>query len=146
MENSNQGARGVRGHSVFPNAQGLELLASIGSWRDCTMPLAKNMGSREMELVHAALGVTGEAGELADAIKKHWAYGKPLDVENVREEAGDMLFYLFLLLDECGITLESVLRANTAKLAKRYPSGYSNAAAQLRADKLEDAESPAASS
>lgn len=136
--------RDTRGVHVLPHSRGLQLLAAIGEWRTRTMPLAKDMGSTRDELLHAVLGVAGEAGELADAIKKHWAYEKPLDVTNIREEAGDLLFYLMLLLDECGISLESVFEQNTAKLARRYPSGYSNAAAQARADKQEDAESPAA--
>ena len=86
-------------------------------------------------MVHAAMGVSGEAGELIDAIKKTWIYGKPLDRENVLEEAGDLLFYLQALLTECGYTLDDAMTANVAKLAKRYPRGYTDAAAIARADK-----------
>lgn len=86
-------------------------------------------------MVHASMGVSGEAGELIDAIKKAWIYGKPLDRENVLEEAGDLMFYLQALLTECGFTLDQAMEYNVAKLAKRYPKGYTDAAAIERADK-----------
>lgn len=87
--------------------------------------------------LHAAVGVAGEAGELLDAIKKNWIYGKPLDLENVIEECGDLMFYVAALLDQYGFTFADAANANYAKLAKRYPEGYTDAAAQARADKAE---------
>lgn len=96
----------------------------------------KDMGSHADDLMHATIGLVGEAGEIADAIKKHWAYGKKLDRENVKEELGDILFYLTNLLRLCDMTLEEVLDANVAKLDKRYPGNrYTNEAAIARADK-----------
>ncbi len=86
-------------------------------------------------LVHASMGVAGEAGELVDAVKKHWVYGKPLDKENILEECGDTLFYLVAMLHECGFSLMDAMEANQAKLAKRYPDGWSEQAAIERKDK-----------
>ena len=88
-------------------------------------------------LCHGALGVCGEAGELADAIKKHWAYGKELDVNNVIEELGDLTFYMQLIMNTLGITWEEVIQGNIDKLNKRYKEKYSNAEAIDRADKKE---------
>jgi NTP pyrophosphatase (non-canonical NTP hydrolase) len=87
------------------------------------------------KLVHAAMGVAGEGGELLDAVKKHWVYGKELDRENILEECGDAMFYIAVLLKHCGYTLEQAMQHNMAKLNKRYPEGYSDIAAQTRADK-----------
>lgn len=87
------------------------------------------------KLLHAAVGVAGEAGELLDAIKKHWIYSKPLDRENLIEECGDALFYISALLDNCGSSLPEAMHENMAKLNKRYPAGYTDQAAQERADK-----------
>lgn len=87
-------------------------------------------------LVHAAVGVSGEAGELLDAVKKHWIYGKPLDVANLIEEVGDALFYLQALATEAGFTLDEAMIQNVVKLSKRYPEGYTDQAAQERADKV----------
>jgi NTP pyrophosphatase (non-canonical NTP hydrolase) len=86
-------------------------------------------------LVHAAMGISGEAGELVDAVKKHWVYGKPLDTENVLEECGDVLFYLVAMLNECEFSLMDAMEHNEAKLAKRYPDGWSEQAAIERKDK-----------
>jgi NTP pyrophosphatase (non-canonical NTP hydrolase) len=47
-------------------------------------------------LLHAQLGIASEAGELADAIKKEYAYEQSLDKENVEEELGDLLWYISL--------------------------------------------------
>ena len=51
------------------------------------------MQNHEAHLVHMAMGVSGEAGELLDAIKKSTIYRKPLDKENIIEECGDILFF-----------------------------------------------------
>ncbi len=92
--------------------------------------------SRNTDLLHAALGLTSEVGELADPIKKAMFYGKPLDTENIREEAGDLLWYIAgPLCRALGCTLEDLAAANVAKLRLRYPERYSDAAAVARADK-----------
>lgn len=85
--------------------------------------------------LHMAVGACGEAGELIDAVKRQAIYGKPLDLENVIEELGDMEFYMEGLRQGLGITREQTLNANMAKLGKRYGAGYSDKAAIERADK-----------
>ena len=86
--------------------------------------------------MHAAVGIAGEAGELLDAVKKVWAYGKPIDLENAIEELGDLEFYMEALRQQIGVSREQVLQANQDKLAKRYPGlRYSDSLAQRRLDK-----------
>lgn len=85
--------------------------------------------------VHAAIGISGEAGELLDAVKKCWAYDQDLDIENVLEECGDLLFYITAMLDTLGYDLEDAEKHNYDKLNKRYPNGFTNQAAKDRADK-----------
>lgn len=93
-------------------------------------------GYRDIDLIHAAFGLAGEVGELIDPIKKSMFYGKPLDVENLREEAGDLLWYIAgPLCRALGCTLEDLAQENVAKLRKRYPDRYTDAAAIVRADK-----------
>jgi NTP pyrophosphatase (non-canonical NTP hydrolase) len=97
----------------------------------------------QASMMHMAVGISGEAGELLDAIKKHSIYQKPLDFDNVKEEAGDILFYLTGLLNDVGITLNECIETNREKLSKRYPNKcYSNADAIKRADKLDVIETP----
>jgi len=91
----------------------------------------------KIDLIHAVLGISGEAGELLDAVKKAAIYNKPLDRENVIEELGDLEFYMEQLRQRLDITREQTLDANIAKLGVRYAGlQYSDAAAQKRADKI----------
>jgi NTP pyrophosphatase (non-canonical NTP hydrolase) len=62
--------------------------------------LAKPFPIVKERLEHAYLGIIGEIGELTDTIKKHEIYGKELDQENIREELGDLRFYLQMLINE----------------------------------------------
>lgn len=89
----------------------------------------------QMRLMHAVMGLAGEVGEVTDAVKKSVLYNKALDVENVKEEVGDILWYMALLLDEVGSSFEEVMQMNHDKLEKRYPAGFTEKAAIARADK-----------
>jgi len=94
--------------------------------------------SRELMQLHAGLGVCGEAGELADAIKREVIYGKGEDRKNIVEELGDLRFYLQMVQNLYGISDQEVLQTNADKLAKRYVGlKYSNESAIARADKKE---------
>lgn len=96
------------------------------------------MTPQQAHLLHMAAGAAGEGGELLDAIKKHSIYQKPLDLENVIEELGDLEFFMEGLRDALGIQREVTLAHNMRKLSKRYSSGsFSNAEAQNRADKAD---------
>lgn len=97
--------------------------------------ILQEMSPQQMHLLHMAVGVAGEAGEILDAIKKVAVYQKPIDIENVIEELGDIEFYMEGLRSSLGITREQTIEANIKKLEKRYKNGYSNKAAQERADK-----------
>lgn len=98
--------------------------------------IAASMTPHTAHLLHMAVGVSGESGELLDAIKKHVIYGKPLDVANVIEELGDLEFYMEGLRSALGITYQDTVNANIVKLSKRYALGkYTNEQAQARADK-----------
>ncbi len=86
--------------------------------------------------LHMAVGISGEAGELLDAVKKAAIYCKPIDRENVIEELGDLEFYMEGLRQELGITREETLAGNISKLGKRYQDyKFTNQQAQDRADK-----------
>lgn len=95
------------------------------------------MSAEDAHLMHMAIGISGEAGELLDAIKKQVIYCKALDRENALEELGDLEFYMEGMRQGLGLTREQCLEANIAKLGKRYDGmKYTDAAAHKRADKL----------
>lgn len=88
-------------------------------------------------LLHIVTGLSGEVGELSDAIKKAEIYGNPYDMDNVAEEIGDLLWFLAYAANTFGFSLETIARQNIEKLATRYPSGYSDYHAFKRMDKEE---------
>lgn len=104
------------------------------TYQDLADRLDRHKGS--LRLIHGIMGLSGEVGELTDAIKKSVMYNKTLDVENVKEELGDMLWYMSLLLDEVGSSFEEVMKMNHDKLEARFPGGFTEKLAQERRDKI----------
>ena len=94
----------------------------------------------DAHMLHMALGLAGEVGELIDGLKKGLIYGAPIDLDNVIEEMGDIEFYMEGLRLSMDINRDECLAANINKLATgenaRYSEGYSDDAAQYRADKV----------
>jgi NTP pyrophosphatase (non-canonical NTP hydrolase) len=76
-------------------------------------------------LINGALGLCGEAGEVADLVKKAQFQGHPLETHKVAEELGDVLWYAALVCDALGMTMSEVMEANIDKLRRRYPDGFS---------------------
>ena len=75
-------------------------------------------------VVCACLGLTGEAGETADMIKKWIFHDTELDVEHLKKEIGDVMWYVALLCDSFGFSLDEILEMNIEKLKVRYPDGF----------------------
>lgn len=75
-----------------------------------------------------ALGLAGEAGEVADEVKKYLFHGKPLDRDHLVKEIGDVLWYVDRLLIWLGASMSDAMAANVRKLANRYPDGWDAAA------------------
>ncbi len=87
---------------------------------------------RNVRLLHASMGIAGEGGEVADAIKKVIFYGKKLDAVNLAEECGDLFWYIAVACDELGIDFEKVMEMNIAKLRARYGEKFTEHAAANR--------------
>ncbi len=97
--------------------------------------LIPTLTDSKLRLLNGAMGLSGETGELVDAIKKHVFYNKALDTQYVKEELGDILWYMHLIVKESGSSFNELMELNLVKLQKRYPSGFSEVAALARADK-----------
>jgi NTP pyrophosphatase (non-canonical NTP hydrolase) len=74
------------------------------------------------QMENAALGMTGEAGEVADIIKKFKFQGHELSEEEIAKECGDQLWYINLMANAIGKSLEEIAAMNIEKLEKRYPT------------------------
>lgn len=83
-------------------------------------------------LLHAGIGLSTEAGEFLDALKKHIFYGKELDRVNLAEELGDLFWYMAIVGDELGIKFEDVMDRNITKLKARYGEKFSEEKAEHR--------------
>lgn len=100
-----------------------------------------SFNDRKKDLAHMAMGVSGEAGEILDLIKKHFAYDKELDYNHLVEEMGDLLFYINGMILIAGTSWEEVMAKNIAKLEARYPEAKFDADKAINRDK--DAEKEA---
>ena len=77
-------------------------------------------------LLTAALGMTAEAGEFTEVIKKIILQGKPYTEENefhLKRELGDICWYLAQAFMALGTDFEEILQMNYEKLSARYPEG-----------------------
>lgn len=85
---------------------------------------AKRCRDQDDEVFNAVLGLTGEAGEVADQVKKwyfHTEKPSAFHREKLVSELGDVFFYVIKFMDLTGINLEEVIAGNRAKLESRHP-------------------------
>jgi NTP pyrophosphatase (non-canonical NTP hydrolase) len=78
---------------------------------------------RGTNFTYPALGLCGEAGEVAEKCKKiirdQESNIYPFNIEDIKKELGDTLWYLAVLADEFNIELEDVAKTNIEKLSSR---------------------------
>lgn len=72
------------------------------------------------------LGITGEAGEVSDLIKKHLYHGHDMDYYELVKELGDVMWYVALGCEVAGVDMDYVMQVNIQKLKERYPEGFSS--------------------
>ena len=77
-------------------------------------------------LLTASVGMSAEAGEFTEIIKKMIFQGKPVTEENLfhlKRELGDIMWYVAQACIGLNISLDEVLVMNVEKLSARYPEG-----------------------
>jgi len=77
-------------------------------------------------LLTAALGMTAEAGEFTEVVKKIILQGKPYNEENVfhmKRELGDICWYLAQACMALDTNFREIMEMNYEKLSARYPEG-----------------------
>lgn len=97
--------------------------------REYSLEAKRTMSECETPLLddlHMVLGMQTEAAEIADVYKKNIAYGKPLDEVNIKEELGDLMWYIANLCTMKGWDLEDIMQTNIDKLKARFPDKFSN--------------------
>ena len=86
----------------------------------------EGQGADVSHLMTAAFGMSAEAGEFTEVVKKIFLQGKPYNEDNVfhmKRELGDLCWYLAQACIALNITFEEVLEMNYEKLSARYPAG-----------------------
>ena len=82
---------------------------------------------REQAIIYPTLGLTGEAGEVANKVKKIIRDGSNKNddrmVSEIKSEIGDCLWYIAVLADDIGCKLSDIANANLIKLANRKEKG-----------------------
>lgn len=74
-------------------------------------------------VLYAAIGMCGEAGEVSELVKKYAYHGHTIDTEHLARELGDVLWYVSYMAHLFGYPLGKIMVMNQDKLAKRYPDG-----------------------
>lgn len=92
--------------------------------RECMRTATVKMDEKTMHLTWS-LALCGEAGELANLTKKTFLHGHPYDPEKVKEELGDILWYVAVYAENIGADLGEIAQMNVEKLRRRYPDGFS---------------------
>jgi len=94
-----------------------------------------DISPKQKEMLLMALGLCGEAGEVAEMIKKHVFHGHPMDAEKITKlirELGDVQWYInYGAVRVCDVGLDTVMDRNIDKLAARYPAGFFDPAYSL---------------
>jgi NTP pyrophosphatase (non-canonical NTP hydrolase) len=103
------------GEGFGSDASCLGLGASLGKH---LTPLA------QVEVVHGIIGAITEAVELGEALVESISTGTPIDMVNLSEECGDVIWYLACILRHTEKDFPGLMVQNIAKLRKRYPDGF----------------------
>ncbi len=89
---------------------------------------------KEMMLVWEALGLAGEAGEVANHVKKGIFHQHGIELEKLKNEIGDTLWYAAALCTTLGLDLSEIMQTNIKKLEMRYPNGFNVEDSKRRVD------------
>ena len=75
-------------------------------------------------LVNGVMGLNGESGEVIDVVKKHMFQGHDLDVDKIKKELGDVMWYVAEVCEALDLSLDEVMETNITKLSNRFKNGF----------------------
>jgi NTP pyrophosphatase (non-canonical NTP hydrolase) len=108
-------------------------IITLDHYARLAMRTARPHDSHRDALLYSSHAIAGEAGEYVDLIKKSIFHGHALDRDCVRSELGDLLWGVQFAAQANGFRLRDIAEGNIAKLAARYPNGFSEWASINRA-------------
>ena len=100
---------------------------NFNEYQKQALTTASSTGDEFKDVMHWVLGITGEAGEIAEKIKKIVRDKNGVisdsDKAELSSEIGDVLWYLAVLSHELGLSFEDIADANLVKLKSRKHRG-----------------------
>ena len=87
---------------------------------DCLRAHSKD-SDKLMDMLHCSVGISGEAGELLDHMKKVMWQRHHIDLDYLILELGDILFYLTSMCNCIDVNIDIIRKRNIEKLQARYP-------------------------
>lgn len=117
------------------NINGKYIVSTLDAYQSFNVSRNKKYPDMKQALQDGALGLNGEAGEVADIVKKHVYHGHDLDKQHLIEELGDTLWYISIIAASVGVSLSDVATQNVEKLVRRYPEGFTIEQSINREDK-----------
>lgn len=97
--------------------------------------IEKHVGPLKGDYYSGVVAMTAAAGMITDVVKKHIVYSQELNLEKTGRALVALVYSTHLFLKDFGFTLDQAVQHNIDKLNRRYPEGYTDAAAKERADK-----------
>lgn len=88
------------------------------------LPDDVSIPQEKIDILHAALGIGSENGEIIEELLNSIIQDRPVDVVNMQEENGDLLWYIALSLRKIKSSFGEVMQKNIDKLFKRYPEKF----------------------
>lgn len=82
----------------------------------------KTLAGNEHVLTNLSLGLASDTGQVIDMIKRYTFQGSDLNKDDLKDELGDVLWYLSQIALWADIPFEDVAQSNLETLAKRYPN------------------------
>lgn len=92
----------------------------------------ENLEKIDPDIIHAIIGLRTEVGEMMASLINVIEHGDDLDIGNLIEELGDLMWYSAILAEALKTTLYLVQAKNIAKLKARYPEKFTTEAAVNR--------------
>jgi len=113
----------LKGHKN-PFQINLEMkMVNIREYQEACKRTAKRGESEKLEICNWVLGLAGEAGDVASCVKKTIFHENKNMLDGVRENIGDMMWYVAMICNFYGWSLDDILGENLGKLRERYASG-----------------------
>lgn len=111
---------------------------NFSKYQECAKRTMAQSGDDRIDSLISAVGLVGEAGEVAELVKKQIGHGKSISPTRIAEELGDVLWYVSDIATRNDLCLSIVAANNIAKLTERYPDGFTPAIAVAKDESISD--------